>query len=254
MHTSHGAGAPPGVATSGSASHLVTAPTTAIPGASSGSLLGSVNSTSHRKLSDGQAHGVPAVTTDDGAGTSDAQDAPKHRMGLIAGVFGGFAPPPPKRLNTVSREALNMYKYTIPAELVAREIVHRASNGAAIPTKHLRLARLMAVVICGLPLIDFVYFDELRTGDQMVPAIIVAVVAWLGTYPLAFVVVRFLFRIYARSKKKFLQYTAFLAMLDFVEATTANLPFLDLRLPANMPALIGILDVLINVEVRGCEK
>jgi hypothetical protein len=168
-----------------------------------------------------------------------------HRVRAAWGALASFRP----------------YKWRIPSRLFAREIAARASNGASISPRNLRLAQLLAFISITVSAVQFAYpygcvfmvstgYCDLAslpaTEPGIVGRVIVFVLAALGAYDSSFVILRLILRIKARSAKRLQMLRALSDSIDFSASLRARLPFVDLRLPENACYWTAALETLVN--------
>ena len=157
------------------------------------------------------------------------------------------------------------YPYAVPLYTVLRQIVDKASSGAAISPRALMGARLIAFLAGSAMFIDPVYqtirihidnapcsatFPVLCVTEAGVPYLwAITALAFVGSYPFLFLLARYFIRLTMRSRKKWLMLKHIEAMTEYTKSAAYRLPFIDLRIPENMVALSKCVDVLLSIEV-----
>jgi len=154
------------------------------------------------------------------------------------------------------------FHWRLPARLVAKEIAARASTGASISPRNLRVARALTILAVALPAAQFAVpygcvlafaegrcrFPGIVPGKEpsMWGRVAVFLLAALGAYDSAFVILRLLLRIHARSAKRLQMLQALADAVDFSASLRARLPFVDLRIPENACQWTAALDTLVS--------
>jgi hypothetical protein len=153
--------------------------------------------------------------------------------------------------------------WKVSTRLIAREIASRASSGASISPAQMRVAKTIALIAVLLPAIQFALEGQclmdlrkfqcapppaqaVSSPPELWQRVVVFLVAAIGAFDSAFVILRLMVRIVARSNKRFRILRHCVDMLDFSSSLRCRLPFVDVRVPENATQWVAMLNGLVN--------